>query len=381
VPPQTWGPVIKYCAHLAWHYHGSGTKYLELSKLKAFTTQFEVKEHSVNFDSRLSDLLRARILVQDGDCYRFRYPYIYYYLKGKYLSTRLDDLEVQAYVKRCCTHLYARENANTLLFLAHHAHSDKFFLKCIVDALNQPFAGGLEARFDGTDTKKVAELVAEVPKLVYSGESPEQHRARINKQKDQDVNQSDGLIDREEDGDVLSLAAQIASTAKTVEILGQLLKNQYSGFSRSQREEMLTQLIRGPLRGIIAVFDTVLKDRDAVISELEDILENKSKITDAERRNSFARRIVANLLQSVAFGFIQRTAAAISSKDLLEDIQSATKVIATPASKLIELAVRLDSQGALPREQLRKLHKEVESDIVGGNIIQHIVLQRLYLLL
>jgi len=378
IQPQKWEPITEYCSHLAWYFHGSGSKVLELTRLKAFSTQFEVEQHAVNFDSRLSELVAARILVEDGNCYRFRYHYIYYYLKGRYLSTRLDDLEVQAYVKRCCTHLYARENANTLLFLAHHAYTDKFFLSCIVGALNQPFAGGPESRFDGQDTTKVAELVREAPKLVYSGETPEQHRDRINKQRD-NGEQTDGLTDKEEDGDELSLPAQIASTAKTVEILGQVLKNQYSVIPRAQRVDMLKQLIRGPLRGIHAVFDAFLRDKEIVIAELEDILEKKAKISDPERRSAMSRRILANLLQGVAFGFVHRTAASISSRELADDIHTATKSIGTPAARLVELAVALDSPDPLPREKLKKLNADVKTDIVGGSLVQFIALQRLYM--
>lgn len=379
VTAHRWDSIIEYCSHLAWYFHGAGVKEFEKSHLREFNRSFERDQHSVDFESRLADLLRARVLVQSGDSFRFRYHYIYYYLKGRYLSKRLDDLEVQAYVKRCCKHLYARENANTLLFLAHHAYADKFFLSCVVDALNLPFAGLPEVRFDGQDTKKVADLVSEAPKLVYTGESPEEHRKRTNEEKDQLGEPPDGLADSEEDGDDLSLPAQLASTAKTVEILGQVLKNQYAVIARSQRVEMLKQLLRGPLRGTHAVLDAFTDAQHLIIAELEEQLEKKAHIKDGERRNALARRILAQLLQAAAFGFIQRTASSISSRELTEDIHAAAKSIGTPAARLVELAVRLDSPDALPRELIKKLGEEVRADIVGGNMIRMLALQRLYM--
>lgn len=379
VSPQRWESIIEYCSHLAWHFHGTGVKELETSSLREFNRHFEREQHSVDFENRVADLLRARVLVQSGDYFRFRYHYIYYYLKGRYLSKRLDDLEVQAYVKRCCKHLYARENANTLLFLAHHAYADKFFLSCVVDALNHPFEGVQESRFDGTDTKKIAELVSDAPKLVYTGESPEEHRKRVNEEKDRLGEPPDGLAECEEDSDELSLPAQLASTAKTVEILGQVLKNQYAVIGRSQRVDMLKQLMRGPLRGTTAVMEEFLNAQELVIAELEEQLEKKALITDGEKRRAFARRILANLLQGVAFGFIYRTAAAVSSRELAEDVHAAAKSIGTPAARLIELAVKLDSPESLPREFIKKLSDEVKSDIVGGNMIRMLALQRLYM--
>lgn len=378
VQARRWESIIEYCSHLAWHFHGAGVKELEKPQLRDFHSAFEREQHSVDFERRLSDLLGARVLVQNGDYFRFRYHYIYYYLKGRYLSNRLDDQYIQTYVKRCCKHLYARENANTLLFLAHHAYADKFFLGCIVDALNQPFSGLPEVCFNGEDTKAVADLVSDAPKLVYTGESPEEHRKRTNEEKDQLGDPPDGLSDSEENGDNLSLQAQIASTVKTVEILGQVLKNQYAVIPRAKRVDMLTQLMRGPLRSIRAVLNAIMDSKDPIIAELEDLLEKKSHINEPERRAAFARRILAQLLQTAAFGFIHRTASSVSSKELTEDVTAAATSIGTPAARLIELAVRLDSPDVLPRVQMKRIEEETKSDIVGGNLIRMLVLQRLY---
>lgn len=379
VPAPRWESIVEYCSHLAWHFHSSGVKELEKSELREFNRAFEREQHSVDFDTRLADLLRARVLVQSGEYFRFRYHYIFYYLKGRYLSKRLDDQRMQDYVKRCCKHLYARENANTLLFLAHHAYADKFFLSCIVEALNLPFSNFSEIRFDGEDTKNVAALVQEAPKLAYTGESPEDHRKRTNEEKDKNGDPPDGLADREESGDDLSLPAQLASTVKTVEILGQVLKNQYAVIGRSQRVDMLRQLMRGPLRATRAVLDAFTEAQDLIIAELEEQLEKKAHIHEKERRQNYARRILAQLLQTAAFGFIQRTASSISSRELNEDINAAVKSIGSPAAQLIELAVRLDSPDALPREYIKRLCEETRSDIVGGSLVRMLALQRLYM--
>lgn len=379
VPPPRWESIVEYCSHLAWHFHGAGVKELERSQLRAFNRAFERDQHSVDFDSRLADLLRARVLVQNGEYFRFRYHYIYYYLKGRYLSKRLDDLEIQAYVKRCCKHLYARGNANTLLFLAHHAYADKFFLACIVEALSLPFAGVPEIRFDGEDTKKIEALVQEAPKLAYTGESPEEHRRRANEEKDKLGESPDGLSDSEESGEDLSLPAQLASIVKTVEILGQVLKNQYAVIGREQRVEMLKQLMRGPLRGTHAVLSAFSESQELIIAELDERLEKWAHIKEREKRLAFARRILAHLLQAAAFGFIQRTASSVSSRELSEDIHAAAMSIDTPAARLIELAVRLDSPDALPRNFIKKLSEETRSDIVGGSLVRMLTLQRLYM--
>ncbi len=379
VPPQKWNSIIEYCSHLSWYFHLSKSKELERTNLKEFNSNFELVEHTVDFSPRLEELLKARILVKSGDYFRFRYHYIFYYLKGRYLSKRLDNNEIQLYVKRCCTHLYARENANTLLFLAHHAYSNKFFLACIITALNEPFAGIPAIRFDGKDTVQVADIFCEAQNIIYTGESPEDHRNRSNAEKDEANQETDGLASCEEESDELSLPAQLSSTIKTVEILGQVLKNQFAGIDRAQRVQMLLQLLRGPLRGISTVLNLFSESRNFVLDELKILLKEKQNISDPERLDAMSKRILAYMMQEATFGILLKTAISISSRDLIEDIHAAAESLGTPAARLIELGVRLDSPDPIPRELIKKLHENIKSDLVGGQLIQLFTVQRLYM--
>src|SRR5690606_16613670 len=107
---------------------------------------------------------------QNGQYVRFRYHYIYYFLKGRFLASQLDDPKMQTYIRECCAHLYVRENANTILFLAHHAFKNPIFLNCVVQAISTPFKTSLPIQFNGLDTAPVANFVRDLPKLTYNGE-------------------------------------------------------------------------------------------------------------------------------------------------------------------------------------------------------------------
>src|SRR5690606_3087615 len=135
------------------------------------------------------------------------------------------DQGVRSYVERCCDHLYVREYANTVLFLAHHT-SDQFVTDAISCALQKLFAEINPITFSG-DTKNLGQLVEAAPKLNYTGEKPEEHRRERNLVRDSVDNSGDGLLDAEEQSDQLSKVAQLTMLFKTTEILGQVLKNQY----------------------------------------------------------------------------------------------------------------------------------------------------------
>ncbi len=130
--------IFQYCVHLAWYFHEKSSDELPETEIREFNTQFSKTWHTVDFQGRLDLLLKARVLRRVGPDLKFRYLYIFYYFKGQYLSQNLDDLAIKAYIRKCCSHLYVRDYANTVLFLAHHTNAD-FVIDTISDCLRGLF--------------------------------------------------------------------------------------------------------------------------------------------------------------------------------------------------------------------------------------------------
>lgn len=382
VPRNKWGNVIEYCSHLAWQMHLTEHKELSYDELLEFNERYSRDEVRVKLDQRLEELLRARILSRTGDYVRFRYHYIYYFLKGRYIESQLqvNDQAVQAHIRDCCAHLYVRENANTILFLAHHAFKNPMFLECVIEALNGPFKGATPVTFSDGDSGALADFVRELPNLKYSGEKPEEARERMQRRRDENDDGSDGLVDSKKDGAEHDYIAQMISLFKTVEILGQILKNQTAGVSRARRVELLKLLFNGPLRAIRAFFEMFMNDKEALVAEISEILSTKMpQETDSNRRNTMARKILAHILQSAAFGMVLKAVTSISSESLQEDIDTAAKETNTAAARLIAVGTRLDSPKDLPRVEMKKLLDESTTDFVASRVLQMLALRRLYM--
>lgn len=378
VPKSQWSGIIEYCSHLAWQMHAAEHKELAHGELLAFNDRYSKEQVRVELNSRINILQRARILTKNGDCIRFRYHYFYYFLKGKHLARQLDDLEVQAYIKSCCSHLYVRENANTILFLAHHAFKDPMFLRCVTEVINEPFKTFTPIAFDGKDTEKVKSFVNDLPKLVYSGKTPEKARSEVNIRRDALDDGSDGLADKKEDLAQDEFTAQIISLLKAVEILGQILKNQIATIPRSQRVDLLKQIMSGPLRAVNAFFTIFMRHQNSVQIEISELLAKKKVFATNEQRQKAARQLLAWLLQYSAASLVIKAIVCISSDDLLEDINVAAERIGTPASKLIALGVKLDGPGRIPRE-IERLSSALKGDFIATRVLQILVLRRLYM--
>lgn len=368
---------FQYAVQLAWAFHQLGKRDITEHELRDFNNEFSKEWHTVDFDSRVRLLLKARILSLSGDDYTFRYPYIYYYLKGKYLSENLADASVRDYIEHCCQHLYVRDHANTVLFLAHHSNND-FILSSISGALQSLFCSKAPVRFDG-DTDGVSRLISEAPTFTYSGGSPKENRVRRNEIRDELDDGHDGLLDSEEDSAELSLIAQMTMLFKTTEILGQVLKNQYSRIQRSRKSSLIEDLFNGPLRAARDFYDFYEKNPDALAAEIETALKRRGRIANDVERREFSKKVAASLLQMVTFSFLLRAAQGASSEDLKEDVHSVVERVGTPAFRLIELGILLDSPKPIPRRVLADIYKDVRKDAVASRIVQFMVLNRLYM--
>lgn len=368
---------FEYCTQLAWFYHTNNNRELSEDELVDFNRSFSAKWHTVDFKERVDILLQAKVLLVHGKYYTFRYPYIYYFLKGRYLSRNLSDIQIREYVEKCCAHLYVREYANTVLFLAHHTN-DEFVMRAILESLQGLFNQYKPVTFDN-DTAQIAALISDAPKLKYSGTPPETHREQLNKVKDKLDDGQDGLVDKEESGDGLSLIAQLTTLFKTVEILGQVLKNQYARIERSEKIDILGDLFSGPLRALSGFYVFMAENPDSLVAEIDLVLKHRHKLEDEDKRRRKSREIAGRLIQFISLGFICKASSSVSSDALREDIHAAVKRTNTPAFRLIELGVLLDSSDPIPKDVMLKLKEDTEKDVIALSLIRMLTIRHLYM--
>lgn len=370
--------MFDYACQLAWFFHTKGRRELEEAELRKFNEEFSTEWHTVDFIPRLNILLKAKVLYRSGQSYAFRYPYIYYFLKGLYLKKSLGNKTVREYVERCCRHLYVREHANTVLFLAHHT-SEEFVLQTIAQALRSMFAKDAPVLFEGDDTKGVQRLIEGAPRLKYRGGTPEANRERVQKFQDEVDDGSDGLAETEEESQGLSLPAQLMTLVKTMEILGQVLKNQYSGIPRERRRALVEEIMVGPLRGLGNFYAYLNRTPDWLVAEIDAALERRGKVDDAEERKRIAKRLVGAIIQIISLSFIVRASDAVNSDRLLEDIRDVVERRGALAFRLMEMSVLLDSPKTLPRHKLGALLEEVNTQPIAARLLNLMLLNRLYM--
>lgn len=380
VKPVELQEYIQFCSYLSWEFCHAKVRELDETKLSTFNDWFSKEYHRRDFRQRFDLLIHCKIIEQQGEYYSFRYPYIYYFFLGKYLSDNLEKkTEIREMVEQYCKHLYVRDYANTILFLAHHSRAP-FIYEQIVDVLKGLFADKAELDFK-KDTNALSELVISAPKLIFKdGDVVENRRDTAVLRDEMAIAEKENeaeLVKVEEDG--ISLISKLTLLYKTIEILGQILKNQYASISNPDKEKLLDQIFKGPLRALKDFFDFMASDGDGLVSEIERfIADDDTAITD-KKRKQLARDAVFWLVGVVSFGSIYKTAASVGSEHLREAISTLAEKNNTDAYKLIELAVKFEGQGNIPFPLIKDLTKRTEGNAFSRHILKMLVLNYLYM--
>lgn len=368
---------LQFCTFLSWEYCRLEVKELEEAKLSAFNDWFSNQYYRRDFQRRIALLIECKILEQRGEYYSFRYPYIYYFFLGKYLSDNLQEITVRERVARYCKHLYVRDYANSILFLAHHSR-DSFVYEQIVEVLHGLFSDKKEIEFNG-DTQVLSTLVESAQKLVFNGGDAIENRREAREIQDEIATSESEDLNADEEEESLSILSKLTLLFKTVEILGQILKNQYATISNLEKTRLLDEAFSGPLRALKDFFDFIGTDHEILVNEIERFIAvNDSKITE-EKRKKLAKDAVCSLITMISFGTIHKTALSIGSEHLRDAISGVADKKDTDAYRLIELAVKLESQAGIPYKLIDDLRDRTKGNAFAYQILQRIVLNYLYM--
>lgn len=117
---EQWNEVFNYCANFAWFIFNRNDPSAPVTEMAQFNKAFSIEFTPVDFEQRLRRLLGSNMLEREGDEVRFKYPYVYYFFLGQYLSDRIHEKDVQEVIVSLCNDLHLRDSASALLFTSHH---------------------------------------------------------------------------------------------------------------------------------------------------------------------------------------------------------------------------------------------------------------------
>ncbi len=330
-------------------------------------------------------LTKSRLLVVFGEQLEFKYEYCFYYFAALYLTRNLGDERIRGCIRRLADSIYEERNANIFLFLAHLSE-DTFILDEMLRCASGMFGDCTMATLD----KDIAFLGDGAETLLGSefwdaGDIRELRQMALTRRDEETERQSGwkGV----DDGDEEYVAVQrhierLGAAFKTLQILGQVLKNFPASIRAPQKEEIAHAAYGVALRALADMLSLLENSQTRIVI---DFMEHHLEDGDAAGYTEafqLAKGSLAGLTRLVAFGAVSRIVAALGGTGMASPSPSVRKVaeeIRTPVSRLTVFGMELDYARSFPLEGLKGVHRELTGNSVAVSVLQYLVVRHMHL--
>ena len=280
----------------------------------------------------------------------FSYDFGYYFFLGKALAERYEDNRNN--IALLAKTSYRTDSAHTLLFLLHHSRSQDL-LETILLHTMETLGNAPVARLTAQETGMLASALEAIPKALPSMSTGE---ARKNERSRRDVGDERELSRAEEaeNEDVMSVS-KVYRALRNMDILAQVLRNQYGSMAKERLEEIVNTVIDVGLQ-LIYMFtneEFLANEERYIRKQVEDkFSKKKSGKKDKMDVDKITRDVTRQLrmLAIVIIGvLVEKILLSIWRRELTEIVSSVCENADDPAHKLI---ATLFDVGTRPRVEM-----------------------------
>lgn len=348
--------------------------------------QWYCKEYSVHldFEKLLSAFCEALVLCRDDSTISFRYPAMYYYFVGRYFRDHIHEQATRDHISSMSKRLHHTESANILMFLCYLSR-DPFILSSILGASRNFFSSYPECDL-AEDTEFLRDLIIDVPQLVLDASHPEERRRKLLALKDeleevQAEQEEDKAISYELVGldSDLQEHVQINVAFKTIQILGQVLRNFPGSLRGGQKLELAKESYSLGLRALKFMFDAIEAHKEDLVQFLVDFLRSRYPKWSDERLTNRVENFVFYLTEGLAFVAVKHVSDSVG----LETPSTTFKELLGEGDmisyRFIDLSMRLDYYRGFPEREVYQLAKDTWKNPFSAHFLRHLVWYYFYI--
>lgn len=354
----------------------------------------EAKLAEEHYGKMVRELLRRGILIEIAEQYEFRYSYIRYYFTARALADTIDTPETQAVVHELCLTLAEEEPANILLFLSYLSRHQSV-LNGILAQAELIFADADEASLDGRTGvyKDVEKAYANL--LEYHDrpaiEAQRERMQNLDKRPAAGVPSPVALVQALSDGEledlqvamdtVQEIIRRFATAIKTLQILGQTVKNSPASMDAEEKLRIVDAAYRLGLRTIEALHAFIHASTDALVEGVKSSMREADPYAPESDVLQAAAASIHGMLHTTAFGMIRRIATAVGSRRLRPVYRRLAEQRQSPSRDLIQMALVLEQfNETFPKTEVQRLADALEdSSQMAYEVLRHLVYDHFHL--
>ena len=337
----------------------------------------------LDLDNLLSNFQSAGIITNREGYIGFKYPYLYYYFLGRYFRDHLNNHVVRQAIQKMAHRLHHEESANVLVILSYLS-KDPFIINTILDSAIELFPSQHE--FDIVEgTSFLATFAEEIPVFILSAGDPETRRRKLLADTDdkellsqEDASSIDQIDEAKTEEEIQGLL-QINVAFKTIQILGQILRNYHGSLTAIDKLSIAKTLYLLGFRLLDFFFTAIEENKEAIVQFLYDLIQERHVTWSKERIEARIGNIVFNLAEGIAFIITKHIADSCGDEDLELTYEQLLESTSNSSYKYVNIAIQLFHFKGFPQDELLKLYAEYNDKPFPAELIRHLAWYYFYL--
>lgn len=375
-----------YLTQISYYMFKNKQKSIDEREANLIAAEYnEDYDQEVDACQYIDELIKVNLLKKQGDDISFSYPYIYYYYVAKHLANNLDEISITETVDFMAKRLFNEDYGNIMIFLCHLSKNSRIIHSIISNAVT--IFDDIQACTFTTQQnqiKKIESYVEEIlaNKQIISGDLDER---KIQYLKQQDYNEENKVEnplknydDITEDPNINQML-QINNAFRTMEVMGQILKNYPGTIKGNFKTPLLTNTYHLGMRTLTVALDMIEQNVESIIEFVTQELTKQLESVDRTSILKEARNRIAGLIYAISYGMLRKVSFCVSHELLLTSIE---KVDDTDVSyKLVYQSVLLNNLGRLQSAQVIKLFDTLmdEKNKFSASMLRKMVTDHFYL--
>ena len=190
---------------------------------------------------------------------------------------------------------------------------------------------------------------------------------------------------REHSMTALDVLAQASIAVKTVDLLGQILRNYYGSLRLTTKLDIgkdASDLALRAMYSFAEVFVTQNFQLVDLFAEMRRKYEDENVKVSARLNNDelqrWARDFVFALLGGLAEAIVRKVAEALGWEQLKPTLDALVRENGSLTYRMVKMAALLDGPGAIPRSEIDAMVRDLNDNPLGFQILRDLVSQRVY---
>jgi predicted MPP superfamily phosphohydrolase len=367
---------INIITELAFHMFTMKTDSISEIDFETYYEEYRKKFIAPRFETARNILLNSMVLKQDSGSFCFGYKYILYFLAAKKIAEIIESPEGKVIVKELYDNLHKEKNANILVLITHHT-KNYFFMEESIHTLMLPFKNIQPITLEKHCSyyKLLEDVIKEIKQdVIEMNRDPSEERKRqlLNQDKlDRKMNQNNG---EENVFDVNEKIIPFIQAFRSIEIIGQIIKNRKGSLEKVVLKKMLIELYNTGFRMIGYLGRMIKESKDELSLKIEEKISKNDTNQDIERKIYKFLQLISLL---ACLGVFSKLVHSIGVKEHREMYPDIAKIMDTPAAKIVSFSIN-SYYGKIDMTELDRLSKEFEGNVVALQILRARVKSYIY---